>query len=452
MKDRNDILNGVLYKQILLFFFPILFGTLFQLFYNTVDAIVVGNYVGKEALAAVGGSAGTLMNMLVNFITGVASGATVVIAQCYGNNDDKGVRSGVRSGMFLAIVMGGILMVIGFILAPFMLRLTKVPQDIMGMSVLYMRVYYFGLVPSLIYNMGSGILRAIGDSKRPFYFLVASALTNVVLDILFVVVFHMGVAGVGLATVISQCVSASLILLSLSRTSDSYHFVLRDFGFEKDLLIKIVLIGIPAGLQSVLYSVSNLFIHSSVNTFGTDTVAAYTVFGKIDEFFWAISGALGNAALTIVGQNFGALKIERVKKAIWTALWMYLVMSALLSSTMLLCGRFMMSMFTKDEVVKGICWQMLRFLAPTWGTFAVVEIFSSSLKACGDSLNSMLLTVFGVCAIRIGWILFFPYHTVVEALYCYPLSWVFTSLLFLVYYFKSGWLQKCIRKRNLITK
>lgn len=450
MKKQLDMLNGNIAELILIFFFPILCGSLFQQLYNTVDAIVVGNFVGKEALAAVGGSTGTVINLLVGFVTGLASGATVVIAQYYGKQEEAGVQKGVYSSMFLAIVLGAILTVVGFILAPWILKILNVPEDILSLSTQYMRIYMIGMIPSLIYNNGAGILRAVGDSKRPLYFLIASCVTNIVLDILFVVVFQWGVAGVAIATTIAQVVSSYLTLHVLSKTTETYSFHLKKLSFDKDILIRIIEIGFPVGIQSCLYSVANLFIQSSINSYGTDTVAAWAAFGKIDALFWNTSGALGQAVLTFCGQNFGAGQVDRVKKGIHIGILIYIIGAAMISIVCYFGGDLLYHLFTQDATVIQIGLDVLRFTCPFWVTFCFVEILSSSIRACGDSFVPMVITALGIGAFRIGWIMFYPSNTLFDTIICYPISWVMTSILFILYYLQGGWLKKSLKQREKI--
>ena len=438
-----DILNGPIYQQILLFFFPILLGTFFQQLYNTVDAIVVGNLVGKEALAAVGGSTGTLINLLIGFINGLASGATVVIAQSYGANDRKGVKDGVKSGMFLGIVLGAILMIVGIIFTPNLLHMLNVPGDIFVYSKTYMRIYLIGLIPTMIYNVGSSILRAVGDSKRPLYFLIASCVVNIILDIVLVAIFKLGIVGVGIATVLSQFVAAFLVSVVLGKKEAIYHYdIQKDFGYDKDVLKKIIVIGLPMGVTNILYSISNLFIQSKVNIFGTDTIAAYTALEKIDAVFWMISGAYGAATVTIVGQSYGAKKYDRVKKAAWTACLMYALTTMFVAFVCCTLGDYFYGLFTNDPDVIRIGMDMMLTLAPFWVSFTFVEIFSSAIRACGESLKPTIITAISICVVRIIWILFYPSKSVIEILYCYPITWVFTSILFLIYFLKGSWLKK----------
>lgn len=435
-----DILNGVMWQQILLFFFPIMLGTFFQQLYNTVDAIVVGNFVGKVALGAVGGSTGTLINLLINFISGLAGGATVVIAQSYGKNDMEGVKKGTESGMFLGITLGFVLMIVGIISARQLLVMMDVTPEILPLAVSYMRIYLLGLVPTMIYNVGSGVLRAVGDSRRPLYFLVASCFINIVCDILFVCVFNLGVNGAALATIASQIFSCVLVLLALSKKGAVYHYRL-NLKYEADFLRNIIIIGLPTGIQSILYSISNLFIQAQVNGYGTDTIAAFTAFGKIDALFWMISGAYSVAIITIVGQCYGAGKIKRLKEAVRTAIWMYCVTAIMIASICYFGGNYLYQMFTSDEEVIRIGMDILKFLAPYWITFCLIEIMSSAIRACGESLKPMIITAITICGFRVLWIIFYPSTTVIETLYCYPISWVVTDVIFLIYYHKGTWLK-----------
>lgn len=451
-KMKVDLLNGVVWQQILIFFFPVFFGTIFQQLYNTVDAIVVGNFVGKEALGAVGGSTGTLTNLLVGFLVGLSSGATVVIAQFYGNRETERVPVTVSTSMVMSIVFGLILTVFGYIFAPQLLHLLNVPDDIFAYSVTYLRIFFIGLIPTLIYNTGSGVLRAVGDSKRPLYFLIAACITNIVLDLLFVAGMNMGVAGAAIATVIAQIVSCVLTLYVLYRTEDCYRFNLKQIEFDKQILMQIIQFGLPTGIQSALYSVANLFIQASVNGYGTDTVAAYTAFGKIDATFWNASGAFGTSVLTFAGQNFGAGNIKRVKKGFHQSILLYLIMSLSITGVCYLFGPTLFRLFTPDEEVIKIGLSILYFIAPFWSTFVFVEIFSSGIRACGDSLIPMIMTAVGIGAFRIAWILFYPDQTIFEVLFCYPVSWIITSLLFVLYYIQGGWLRRSMKHREQMMK
>ena len=440
----NQITEGVIWKQLLLFFFPILFGTFFQQLYNTTDAVIVGNFVGKEALAAVGGPASTLINLLVGFFVGLSSGATVIISQYYGAKNKTDVKRAVHTSIALSIAGGAIIMVLGIIFAGAALRLMNTPDDIMRLSVVYMRIYFLGVIPSLIYNMGSGILRAVGDSKRPLYFLILSCLVNIVLDIFFVVGLKLGVAGVAIATALSQVVSAVMVLTALMRTEDSYKLSLKEIRFYPGMLNNIIRIGLPAGLQSTMYSISNLIIQASINSFGTDTIAAWTAYGKVDGIFWMILGAFGISITTFAGQNFGAGKIDRVRKSVRICLVMASLTSILLSVIVLGGGRIFFSLFTDDPNVVEIGLSMMRVISPTYVTYVCIEILGGTARGCGDSVIPMLLTCFGICVLRAVWILIVvPLRPEVSTVaFSYPLTWVVTSLMFIVYYLRGNWLKR----------
>ena len=331
--------------------------------------MVVGRFVGKEALAAVGGSTSILINLLVGFFVGLSSGATVIISQFYGGKKEEGVSLSVHTAIALSLAAGIVMMVVGLAGAHLTLRAMGVPAEILGYASLYIRIYFIGMIPNLIYNMGSGILRALGDSKRPLYFLIASCLFNIVLDLLFVIVFKMGVAGVGIATVSSQILSAALVVRSLMKTEECYKLEWKKVRFHRAILQRIIQIGLPAGLQSMMYNVSNVIIQSSVNTFGTDTIAAWTAYGKIDAIFWTIINAFGVSITTFAGQNFGAGKIDRVHKGIRVCLGMSAFASVVLSVSLYFGGAYIFRMFTSDPIVVEIGMDILKFLVPFFITY-----------------------------------------------------------------------------------
>ena len=353
-KIKNGITEGVIWKQLLLFFFPILIGTFFQQLYNTVDTIIVGQFVGTEALAAVG-TTGTVINLLVGFFVGVASGATVIISQYFGANDRESLSKSVHTSMVLAVAGGVVIMVIGIVTArPTMLAM-GVPDDIMDDAVLYMNVYYLGIIGNLIYNIGTGVLRAIGDCRMPLYVLIVCCLANVVLDLLFVVVFHWGVFGVAFATVLSQLISAVLLMIRLMGTQEAYRVELRKIRFHKDILKNVVRIGLPAGLQSVMYSFSNILIQASINSFGTTAIAAWAAIGKIDGFIWMVMNAFGIAVTTFAGQNFGARQYDRMKRCTRVGLGMCLGTIIALSALLFIFRYQLLMFFTGDAEVKYRC-------------------------------------------------------------------------------------------------
>lgn len=452
IKPEVDITDGVIWKQLLYFFFPILFGTFFQQLYNTADAIIVGKFVSKEALAAVGGATGTLINLIVGFFVGLSSGATVILAQYYGARKQEEVSKAVHTGMALAVSAGVFIMVFGIVLAPSLLKLLNTPDDVMNDALNYMRIYFVGVIPSLIYNIGSGILRAVGDSRRPLYFLIASCLTNIVLDVLFVLGFEMGVAGAALATILSQGVSAVLVMMVLTRSNNIYQLQVKKIRFHGETLGRIIRIGLPAGLQSVMYSLSNVIVQSSINAFGTTVMAAWTAWGKMDGTFWMIISAFGIAITTFTGQNFGAGKVERMKKSVRVCLLMALCATAITSGILLLFGPYVFRMFSNEQDVVQQGMEILRTLAPFFFTYVCIEIFSGAVRGAGDTLVPTLMTMVGICFVRIIWLLFIApaKNNVPFTLYCYPITWALTSVLFIAYYFLGGWLKRCAKKAGIV--
>lgn len=436
-KQGNGITEGVIWKQLLIFFFPILFGTFFQQLYNTVDAVIVGRFVGKEALAAVGGSTGTLINLLVGFFVGLSSGATVIISQFYGGGREKRVSEAVHTAIAFSLACGIGLMVVGIVFSPFALRAMGTPEDIMQYSLSYIRIYFLGIIPNLIYNMGAGILRAVGDSKRPLYYLMASCFTNIVLDLVLVVWLRLDVRGAAIATIASQLVSAVLVIIRLFKTEDSYRLVVSKIKMNLYMVMRIVRIGLPAGLQSVMYSASNIIIQSSVNSLGTDTVAAWTAYSKIDSVYWMIISALGISITTFVGQNYGAGKLDRVKRGIYVCLGLSFLITAILSVALYLGGGYIYLMFTADAAViaKGI--EILHFLVPAFVTYVCVEVLSGALRGTGDCWIPMIMTAVGVCALRVLWVIIaVPLRPdILTVVFSYPLTWSITSILFLVYFY-----------------
>lgn len=445
----NQITHGVIWKQLLYFFLPILIGSAFQQLYNTADTIIVGQFVGTQALAAVGAT-GTLINLLVGFFVGMSSGATVIISQFYGADNHKNVSLAVHTSVALTIFFGIILMVFGIVAAPMLLNMISVPEDIIAASTLYIRIYFIGMIPSLFYNVGAGILRAVGDSKRPLYFLIAATLSNIVLDLLFVVLLKWGITGVGLATVLCQFISAGLVLLVLLKSCDSYKLEMHKIRMNKTMLTSIIRIGLPAGLQSVLYSISNLVIQSSINLLGTDTIAAWSAYGKIDGLFWMMIGAFGVSITTFVGQNFGAGEFKRIKQSVRICLVMAFVSSIALSTLLMIAGEPIYRLFTSDETVISIGLDMLYMMTPYYFTFVCVEILSGAIRGVGDAIKPMLLTCVGVCVLRIAWILIVvPLNpTLFTIAICYPITWSVTSLLFIVYYLRGNWLKSRIPTQN----
>ena len=442
----NTITEGVIWKQLLFFFFPILIGTFFQQLYNTVDTIIVGQYVGTQALAAVG-TTGTLINLLVGFFVGISSGATVIISQFFGGGDWKNLSKAVHTSIALALAGGLVVMALGLLTSRPSLSLLGVPEEILDDALLYLNIYYGGILFCLVYNVGTGVLRAIGDSRMPLYVLIVCCLVNIVLDLLFVVSFHWGVLGVALATVLSQAVSAVLVMLRLMCTNESYRVELKHIGFDRGILRNVIRIGLPAGLQSVMYSLSNLIIQAGINSFGTTVIASWAAIGKVDGFIWMVMGAFGISITTFVGQNFGAGHYDRVKRSVKVCLGMTLGTILALSAVILLFSRPLLGFFTGDAAVVETGAAFLQILGPSYFLFVFIEIFSGAIRGAGEALQPMLITTFGVCGLRFVWLLcvvpFFPSMEMVAM--NYPVTWLITAVVFTIYYLRMKWLDRCIK-------
>ncbi len=445
---ENGITEGVIWKQLLFFFFPILLGTFFQQLYNTADAIIVGKFVGKEALAAVGGTTGTLINLFVNLFVGVSSGTTVTIAQHFGGHNYDDVRRTVHTSILMAVVGGLCMTVLGLLVSRPLLTAMGTPADIMDHALTYLRVYFFGIVAAFLYNIGSGILRAVGDTQRPLYFLMAACLTNIFLDLILVVVFRLGVLGVALATLSSQILAAGLVIFTLMHSNQIYRLFPEELKFTPHVLRSVLKVGIPAGLQSNMYTISNMIIQSAINTFGTNTIAAWTAFGKIDGFFWMILSAYGISVTTFVGQNFGAQKYDRIRQSVRICLGLTLGTAVFCSFFLYFFCEPIFKIFTDDLLVMTEGMQMLRFLVPFYATYICIEVLSGAIRGVGDSLVPMIMTGCGVCLLRIVWVFAaLPLrHEMTTVMFSYPLTWSITSLLFVIYYLRGGWLRRRIAK------
>ena len=435
--EKNNITQGSIFGQLLLFFFPILFGTFFQQLYNTADAVVVGHFVGKQALAAVGGTTSTLINLLVGFFVGLSSGATVVISQYYGARKPDKVHWAVHTAVAFSLMGGVLFMVIGIVFAHMALSAMHTPEDVLNYAVVYIRIYFLGMIPNLIYNMGAGILRAVGDSKRPLYFLIGSCMVNILLDIILVAGLRMGVAGAAIATITSQLFSACMVVYALIHTDDMYKLVWSKVRIDERMLRRIVRIGIPAGMQSVMYNISNIIIQAGVNTLGTDNVTAWATYGKVDGLYWMMINALGISVTTFVGQNYGAGRIYRVRKGAGACMVIGTIMTAIVSTLLYLKGYLLIDLFTSDAQVQEIGLSLIHFMVPTLITYITIEILSGTLRGVGDAWMPLIMTGVGVCCLRVIWIIFFlpQYRSILAAAFCYPMSWTITSVAFVVYYF-----------------
>lgn len=446
----NDLTQGNIVRSLLRFFFPILFGMLFQQLYNTVDAIVVGRVVGHEALAAVGGSPAMIINLVIGIFTGLASGATVIISQYFGSRDAARLKNAVHTIVLFCLLAGLVLTVAGWFFSPWAIRAIKTPEDISAMSARYLSLYFLGSVPLLLFNVESGILRAVGDSHWPLMYLGVCCGLNIALDLLFVAAFQMGVAGVAWATVLSQLVGAVLVTAHLMRAGGPERLELHELRLDGPSLRCILYIGIPAAVQGAMYSLSNIIIQSVINGFGTVVVAAWAAIGKFDGVFWVTSNSFGAAICTFVGQCFGAGKYDRMKEG--TRKWLLATLGTAVTISVLLLGlgRWGLMLFAKEQAVIDEAMRMLWYFAPFYFVWSFIEILSNTLRGAGDAIAPTVICLVGICALRMLWIwVIVPYHhSVLGVSLSYPFSWITTATVFIIYYLKSGWLARCMGRQT----
>ena len=439
--DRKNLTEGVVWKKLLVFFLPIAAGTCIQQLYNAVDGLILGRFVGTTALAAVGGSSAQIINLLIGFFVAITSGASVVIAQVYGANRTRDVQIAAGNAIAVFALLGLLLMGFGLAFAPAMLRLLRTPADTLADAILYLRIYFIGVPFILILNMESNMLRSVGDSVSPFLYMVAGCVTNILLDSLFVLVLGWGVAGVAVATVAAQVLNMGLLTWKLMTTKESYRLSLRELRLKGVYLKNMLRLGVPAGLQSSMYAVSNMIIQVGVNSLGTVVVASWVMTGKTDGIFWAVSNALGAAITSFVGQNRGAGRDDRVKLCVKQGMILSTVITLSLSVIIMLTGRPLLYILTKDQAVRDTTWLMMIYFVPYYFTWVVIEVLSGVLRGCGDAVRPVIIIGLGICLLRIVWILtlFAQIHTLFVLCLCYPVSWTLTSAAMLVYYRKGGW-------------
>ena len=442
--NQQQITQGPIWKQLLFFFFPILLGTFFQQMYNTVDTIIVGRVVGTTALAAVGAT-GPLVNMVNGFFIGISSGATVILSQCYGAGNRQGVHDALHTGVALSLVLGAVITVLGVGLGPWVMSLMNMPESCLADASSYLRIYFAGAIGSMVYNMGAGILRAMGDSRRPMVFLMATCVLNVVLDILFVAVLHMGVAGAALATTVAQFLSAALPLRVLLKRSED-RLELRQLRIDRKLLGRILRIGVPAGLQFVTFDFSNILIQSSVNSFGDVTMAAWTAHGKTDAITWMISGAFGVSVTTFVGQNFGAQKYRRIRQSAWVCLGMSVALVGAVAAVILCFRSRILGIYTDDPEVIAVGSVIMLSIMPFNIVFMPIEVFAGTMRGVGYSVVPTVITGCCVCLFRILWLatVVRRWHTLGMLTVCYPISWSIAAGVFLAVYLRGNWLRSRI--------
>ena len=445
MKKRShtglDLTTGTVWKRLLVFFLPIAAGTCIQQLYNAVDGLIVGRFVGTVALASVGGSSAQIINLLIGFFVATTAGASVVIAQVYGAGRPEDVRVAAGNAIAVFALLGIGLTVIGLAASPFMLRLLQTPEDTLAGSVLYLRIYFLGVPFVLLLNMESNMLRSVGDSVSPFLYMMAGCAANIILDIIFVVGFHWGIAGVAIATVAAQILNMSLLTYRLTHTSEPYRLSLRELSLNGVYLSNMFRLGLPAGLQNSMYAVSNMIVQIGVNSLGTVVVASWAMTGKVDGIYWAVSNALGSAITSFVGQNLGAGRPDRLKLCVKQGMILALVLSAVISSLIMLTARPLLGILTTDQEVIRTTYEMMTYFVPFYFSWAVIEVLSAVLRGAGDAVRPVIIIGLGICLLRIVWIftIFRSIHTLPVLCFCYAVSWITTGLIMIIYFKKSSW-------------
>lgn len=424
-----DMCSGPLFSKILIFALPIMAMNILQLLFNTADMVVVGRFSGSEALAAVGAT-GPLINLIVNLFMGLSVGTSVIVAQDYGAGHSDAVSRSVHTSIAISIIGGLIVMVMGLALCNPLLEMMGTPEDIFGLSVLYLKIYFIGMPASMVYNFAAAILRAVGDSRRPMYYLIVTGILHVIFNLFFVIVLHMSVDGVAWATVISQYLSVLLIMMCLSRYDGAIRFIPRKMRIDWHKLKSIVRIGLPAGLQGLLFSISNVLIQSAVNSFGSTMVAASSAAGNVESYIGTTMNAYYNAAITFTGQNMGAKKYERIDTVAKVCTALIFATWILLGGVILLFGKPLLGIYTSDPEVIELGMMRMNVMMVAYFTCGTMNVYPGLTRAMGYSILPMLSTLVGACLMRIVWLVtFFAWYPTELVLFtCYPVTWALAGL------------------------
>jgi len=432
-----DMTQGSVVGHLIRFAFPLLLGNLFQQFYNMVDTWVVGNFVGNEAFSAVG-SVGPIVNMLIGFFSGLASGAGVVISQYYGARRYDDVRRTVHTAIVMTLILGIVFTGLGLWMTPLMLRLMKTPAEVFPQSSAYLTIYFSGILGLFVYNMGAGVLRAVGDSRRPFYFLVVCAIMNVILDLLFVLAFHMGVRGVAWATILSQALSAVLVILALMKSDSCITLHWRSLGIHWDVLKQIIIIGIPAAIQMAITAFSNIFVQSYINFFGADCMSGWTAYSKIDQLLFLPMQSLALAGTTFVGQNLGSRQVDRAKKGVRIAALLAMGVTAVLILVLILpAAPYLVSFFNSKPAVIEYGTMFLRYISPFYILCCLNQIYGAALRGSGNSKATMVIMLASFVVFRQIYLYVvanFISNTILPIAMGYPAGWLLCSMITLIYY------------------
>ena len=430
-KYEIDMCNGPILSKLLAFAFPLMCSGVLQLLFNAADIIVVGNFAGDNSLAAVGSNT-PLINLLTNFFVGLSIGGNVMAAHFYGARQDKDLHETVHTAMLLSIFSGIILTIVGCFGAKTILIWMQTPEEVLPLATLYLRIYFLGMTATMVYNFGSAILRAVGDTRRPLYFLTIAGIINVLLNLFFVIECKLDVAGVAMATAISQCISAALVVRCMIKEQGSVRLELKKLHIYKDKFFKIVQVGVPAGFQGVVFSISNVIIQSSVNSFGATVVAGNSAAANIEGFVYMAMNAFHQAAISFTGQNVGAAKYERINKILLSAELCVLMVGVVFGNLMVIFGRPLLGLYTNSAVVVEAGMMRMRIICRLYALCGMMDVMVGSLRGLGYSVMPMIVSLIGACGLRLLWIFTFfrmdQFHTTTSLYLTYPASWSITLL------------------------
>lgn len=431
-KYEIDMCNGPLFGKILVFYVPLMLSGILQLLFNAADIVVVGRFAGSESLAAVGATS-ALTNLIVNLFIGLSVGANVLVAHFYGAGQREELKDMVQTAVATAAISGIVLTAVGILVSRPALEMMETPENVISRSVLYMRIYFAGMPFMMVYNFGSAVLRAVGDTKRPLYYLFAAGVVNVVLNLILVIVFSLDVAGVAIATVISQGISAALVVRCLVKTDSAYRLVLQGMKIAPDKLIKMFQIGMPAGLQGVLFSVSNVLIQSSVNSFGSIAMAGNTAASNLEGFVYTAMNSFHQTSISFCGQNYGAMKFRRVGKVTAICLGLVTAVGLIMGNVAYLGGNVLLRLYSTDEEVIRYGILRMAYICVPYFLCGIMDVMVGSLRGIGYSVMPMLVSLTGACLFRVVWIYTaFRQVPTLECLYIsYPISWALTFLVHL---------------------
>ena len=432
-----DMCSGAILPKLLQFCMPLMFSSILQLLFHAADIVVVGRFAGDNSLAAVGSTA-SIVNLLVNFFMGLSIGANILAARCYGAREQEALRQTVHTAMLVSLISGVLLAVVGFLGAETIMAWVQSPEEVRGLAAQYLRIYFLGMPAAMVYNFGAALLRAVGDTRRPLYYLTASGLVNVGLNLIFVIIFHMDVAGVALATVIAQCISAGLVVWCMMRESGGVHLDLRALRIYKIRLKQILKVGLPAGLQSTLFAFSNVVIQSSINLFGETVVAGSAAAGNIEGFIYISMNAFYQGAVSFTSQNYGAGRYERLRPILYRALACAVVTGVVMGGATVIFAPQLLSVYSDSAAVIATGVERLQIICLLYFLCGTMEVLVGALRGLGYSVMPMIVSLIGACGLRVLWVATVfqipAFHKVTTVYWSYPVSWALTIVAHLCCY------------------